>query len=133
MMFAAMDQFRTLWAEEIGGAPPILFNFMNNFYGMGGQPVGETMGFGCWRASAWASTPMRCTPSASMASTRWPWPTPSQRKRRILEAGAGPVLLDTITYRFSGHSPSDASSYRDQGRDRALAAARFADRLSRTT
>ncbi len=46
MMLAAMDQYRTLWPEEIGGAPPMLFNFMNNFYGMGGQPVGETMGFG---------------------------------------------------------------------------------------
>ena len=45
MMFAAMAQYRTLWPEEIGGAPPMLFNFMNNFYGMGGQPKGETMGF----------------------------------------------------------------------------------------
>ncbi|HSO70955.1 MAG TPA: transketolase C-terminal domain-containing protein, partial [Arachnia sp.] len=34
------------------------------------------------------------------------------RKRLILESGKGPVLTDTITYRFSGHSPSDASSYR---------------------
>ena len=24
------------------------------------------------------------------------------------------MLLDTLTYRFSGHSPSDASSYRDK-------------------
>ncbi|MCC7448378.1 MAG: dehydrogenase, partial [Anaerolineae bacterium] len=38
MMFAAMDQYHTLWDAAIGGAPPILFNFMNNFYGMGGQP-----------------------------------------------------------------------------------------------
>ena len=30
----------------------------------------------------------------------------------MLEAGQGPVLLDTVTYRFSGHSPSDASAYR---------------------
>ena len=30
----------------------------------------------------------------------------------MLEQGDGPVLLETITYRFSGHSPSDASSYR---------------------
>ncbi len=37
-----------------------------------------------------------------------------ERKRKILEAGRGPVLLDTVTYRFSGHSPSDASSYRDK-------------------
>ena len=45
MIFAAMDQYRTLWDEDLGGNPPILFNFMNNFYGMGGQPKGETMGF----------------------------------------------------------------------------------------
>ena len=48
--------------------------------------------------------------------------------------GDGPVLLDTVTYRFSGHSPSDASSYRDKERGRAVAAgrlrwSRFADDL----
>src|SRR5258708_39143219 len=43
MLFAAMDQYHTLWDDQIGGAPPILFNFLDNFYGMGGQPVGETM------------------------------------------------------------------------------------------
>jgi len=35
----------------------------------------------------------------------------------ITEAAAahgGPVLLDTLTYRYSGHSPSDADSYRTQ-------------------
>ena len=46
MNFAAMDQYRTLWDADLGGAPPILFNFMNNFYGMGGQPQGETLGHG---------------------------------------------------------------------------------------
>ncbi len=40
-----MDQYQTLWDKEIGGAPPVMFNFFNNFYGMGGQTVGETMGF----------------------------------------------------------------------------------------
>ena len=40
---AAMDQYRTLWDQEVGGAPPILFNFFNNFYGMGGQTSGEMM------------------------------------------------------------------------------------------
>jgi 2-oxoisovalerate dehydrogenase E1 component len=34
------------------------------------------------------------------------------RKKEILLEGRGPVLLDTLTYRISGHSPSDASSYR---------------------
>ncbi|KPK84776.1 MAG: dehydrogenase, partial [Bacteroides sp. SM23_62_1] len=36
------------------------------------------------------------------------------RKKQILEEKNGPVLLDTLTYRFSGHSPSDASSYRSR-------------------
>ena len=35
-----------------------------------------------------------------------------KRKKKILEEKNGPVLLDTLTYRFTGHSPSDASSYR---------------------
>jgi len=37
-----------------------------------------------------------------------------QRKRKLLEEKKGPVLLDTLTYRISGHSPSDASSYRSK-------------------
>src|SRR4029077_13225475 len=37
-----------------------------------------------------------------------------RRKREIIAQGDGPVLLDTVTYRYSGHSPSDASSYRDK-------------------
>jgi 2-oxoisovalerate dehydrogenase E1 component len=37
-----------------------------------------------------------------------------RRKKQIIAEGRGPVLLDTITYRISGHSPSDASSYRSK-------------------
>lgn len=114
MMFAAMDQYRTLWPEEMGGAPPMLFNFMNNFYGMGGQPKGETMGF-----DILARVGLGVNPEA-MHAERVDGYNPLavadaiERKRKILEAGRGPVLLDTVTYRFSGHSPSDASSYRDK-------------------
>jgi 2-oxoisovalerate dehydrogenase E1 component len=36
------------------------------------------------------------------------------RKKKVIARGDGPVLMDTVTYRFSGHSPSDASSYREK-------------------
>ena len=42
--FASMDQYRKLWDPALGGGLPIIFNCMDNFYGMGGQPWGETMG-----------------------------------------------------------------------------------------
>lgn len=114
MMFAAMDQYHTLWDAELGGAPPILFNFMNNFYGMGGQPVGETMGFGVL-----ARVGLGVNEDA-MHAERVDGYNPLavadaiERKKEILLAGRGPVLLDVITYRLVGHSTSDASSYRDK-------------------
>jgi len=37
-----------------------------------------------------------------------------KRKKELLAEGKGPILLDTVTYRISGHSPSDASSYRSK-------------------
>jgi len=112
MNFAAMDQYRTLWDAELGGAPPILLNFMNNFYGMGGQPQGETLGFGSLarvglgvNADAMHSERVDgYNPLAVADATR--------RKKALLLAGQGPAMLDVITYRYSGHSSSDASSYR---------------------
>ena len=44
MNFSAMGQYRSLWEEKMGGSPPLLFHVLNNFYGMGGQTTGETMG-----------------------------------------------------------------------------------------
>jgi 2-oxoisovalerate dehydrogenase E1 component len=112
MMMASMDQYRHLWPESAGGAPPILFNFFNNFYGMGGQTVGETMAFGVLaRVGAGVN-------EDNLHAERVDGYNPLAvadaivRKRKILEKGEGPVLLDTMTYRVSGHSPSDASSYR---------------------
>ncbi len=40
-----------------------------------------------------------------------------ERKNANCSQRAWPGLLDTVTYRFSGHSPSDASAYRDKGRN----------------
>ena len=45
MNFSAMDQFKTLWEEGRKGGLPIIFNVFDNFYGMGGQTMGETMAY----------------------------------------------------------------------------------------
>ena len=112
MNFAGMRQFDELWDESMRGGLPIIFNFMNNFYGMGGQTAGETMSF-----DALARVGAGVSPDA-MHAERVDGYNPLavvdavRRKRELLENGDGPVLLETVTYRFSGHSPSDASSYR---------------------
>lgn len=114
LSFATMDQFKTLWDKAHRGGLPLIMNFMNNFYGMGGQPVGETggmqilarMGAGLNPEQMHAERIDGYNPLAVIDAVA--------RKKEILERGEGPVLLDTVTYRFSGHSPSDASSYREK-------------------
>ncbi|MGA2764916.1 MAG: thiamine pyrophosphate-dependent enzyme [Spirochaetia bacterium] len=112
MMVAAMDQYRTLWPKEIGGAPPILFNFFNNFYGMGGQTMGETMGFRVLARIGAGVNPEQMHAERVDGYNPLAVADAIERKRKILQEGKGPVLLDVVTYRYSGHSPSDASSYR---------------------
>ena len=112
MMVAAMDQYRTLWPEDVGGAPPILFNFFNNFYGMGGQPMGETMSFGTLARVGLGVNPEGMHAERVDGYNPLAVADAIERKRKVLQEGRGPVLLDTVTYRFSGHSPSDASAYR---------------------
>jgi len=110
--FAAMDQFRKLWEGEMQGGLPVIINIMNNQYGMGGQTAGETMGYGiAARIGAGVNT-------EQMHAERVDGYNPLavidayKRKRKVIEEKRGPVLLDVLTYRYSGHSPSDASSYR---------------------
>ena len=112
--FATMDQYKTLWNGEYNGGLPLIFNFMNNLYGMGGQTMGETMGYGILaRIGAGVNPEM-------MHAERVDGYNPLavidafKRKKEILNEKNGPVLLDTLTYRISGHSPSDASSYRSK-------------------
>ncbi len=114
LCFATMDQFKELWEESHRGGLPYIMNFLNNFYGMGGQPYGETMGFKVLARLGAGLTPDQMhaervdgfNPLAVVDAIR--------RKKEIIARGEGPVLLDTVTYRFGGHSPSDASSYRDK-------------------
>ncbi len=112
LSFGAMDQYRNLWDKEIGGAPPFMLNIFNNFYGMGGQTSGETMGYG------YAARVGAGVNAENMHSERVDGFNPLavadavSRKKKILLKGEGPVFTETITYRITGHSPSDASSYR---------------------
>lgn len=112
--FATMDQFTELWDDDMKGGLPLIINIMNNQYGMGGQTCGETMGYGiAARIGAGVNEDQMhaervdgYNPLAVIDAYR--------RKRKIIEEKRGPVLLDVLTYRYSGHSPSDASSYRSK-------------------
>ena len=113
MTFAAMDQFKQLWSDEMKGGLPVIINIMDNQYGMGGQTRGETMGFDFAARIGAGVNP------AQMHAERVDGYNPLavidcyRRKKAILEKEKdGPVLIDVLTYRYSGHSPSDASSYR---------------------
>lgn len=114
MMFAAMDQYHTLWPRDVGGGPPILFNFFNNQYGMGGQTQGETMGYDLLARVGAGVNPSQMHCERVDGYNPLAVADAIARKKKILLEGKGPVLLDTVTYRISGHSPSDASSYRSK-------------------
>ena len=110
--FSAMDQFKALWEGDMKGGLPVIINIMNNQYGMGGQTCGETMGYnvaarigaGVNEEQMHAERVDGYNPLAVIDAYK--------RKRKIIDEKNGPVLLDILTYRYSGHSPSDASSYR---------------------
>ncbi|MCY1723569.1 thiamine pyrophosphate-dependent enzyme [Prolixibacteraceae bacterium Z1-6] len=114
LAFASMDQFTELWEGDMKGGLPLIVNIMNNQYGMGGQTCGETMGYdvaarigaGVNRDQMHAERVDGYNPLAVIDAYK--------RKKKILEEKRGPVLLDVLTYRYSGHSPSDASSYRSK-------------------
>lgn len=112
LCMATMDQYKTLWDEEHRGGLPLIMSFMNNFYGMGGQPDGETMGFGILARLGAGLNPEQMHAERVDGFNPLAVADSILRKKIVLARGEGPVLLDTITYRFSGHSPSDASSYR---------------------
>ena len=112
--FAAMDQFRTLWDDPYKGGLPIIFNFMNNQYGMGGQTTGETMGYDILARLGAGVNPDQMHAERVDGYNPLAVIDAFKRKKQVLEDKKGPVLLDTLTYRFSGHSPSDASSYRSK-------------------
>ena len=113
LVLSSMDQYKTLW-DDNPGYPPFLLNCFDNLYAMGGQPIGETMGYGlAARVGAGIN-------EKSMHTERVDGFNPlavadaTARQKELLLKGEGPAFLDTLTYRFSGHSPSDAMTYRSK-------------------
>ncbi|MFW6269671.1 MAG: thiamine pyrophosphate-dependent dehydrogenase E1 component subunit alpha, partial [Bacillota bacterium] len=110
--FAAMRQMKELWDEEYRGGLPIIFNFMDNQYGMGGQTAGETMAFdilarvgaGVNKEQMHAERIDGYNPLAVIEGVK--------RKKKLIKEKEGPILLDTLTYRLGGHSTSDSNAYR---------------------
>jgi 2-oxoisovalerate dehydrogenase E1 component len=111
---ATMDQYKKLWQEPYRGGLPLIINFVNNFYGMGGQTCGETMGYEFLARLGAGVNPEQMHAERIDGYNPLAVADAVLRKQEILAKGDGPVLLDTVTYRFSGHSPSDQGSYREK-------------------
>ncbi len=112
--FASMDQITKLWDDGHGVGMPILFNVFDNHYGMGGQTRGETMGFDMAARLGAGFNPEMMHAERVNGYDPLAVIDAVTRKKEILLAGRGPALLDVVTYRVSGHSPSDSSTYRTQ-------------------
>ena len=97
MNMAAMDQFTQLWEEGYNQGLPIIFNFFNNLYGMGGQTVGETMAYNILARIGAGINPDQMhaervdgyNPLAVIDAMR--------RKMALIAEGKSPILLDTLT------------------------------------
>ncbi len=109
---AGMGQLNTLWEGDMKGGLPVMFNIVNNQYAMGGQTVGETMGYDAPARMGAGFNPNQMHAERVDGYNPLAVIEAYGRKKELLEKGEGPVLLDVLTYRYAGHSPSDASSYR---------------------
>jgi len=114
MGFASMAQYDRLWDKAYRGGLPIIFNFMDNFYGMGGQPIGETAGFDRLARIGAAFNPANMHAEVVDGNNPLALAETYRRKLDLIASGEGPILLDVLCYRQSGHSPSDQSSYRER-------------------
>jgi 2-oxoisovalerate dehydrogenase E1 component len=110
--FAAMAQLKTLLDAEHRGGLPVIFFIVNNFYGMGGQTIGETMAYERLARIGAGINPENMHAQTIDGNNPLAVIDAMITARQHIESGDGPVLIDCQTYRLSGHSPSDASSYR---------------------
>ncbi|MHB1376524.1 MAG: alpha-ketoacid dehydrogenase subunit alpha/beta [Candidatus Humimicrobiaceae bacterium] len=110
MNFAAMDQYKNFWGYD--GGLPILFNFINNGYGMGGETNGETMAYQILARVGAGINPEQMHAESVDGYNIFAVIDAIKRKKELLLNGNGPALLDINTYRLGGHSTSDANTNR---------------------
>ena len=110
--FAAMDQYTQLWEDGYKGGLPVIFSMNNNCYGMGGQTRGETMAYDVLARLGAGVSPTQLHAERVDGYNVLAVIDAFKRKKAVVEKGEGPVLLDILTYRYSGHSTSDVNSYR---------------------
>jgi 2-oxoisovalerate dehydrogenase E1 component len=112
---SSMDQIKQLWDKDGvagDGGLPILFNVFNNFYAMGGQTQGETMAYDMVARMGAGVNPDQMHSERVNGYDPLAVIDAVSRKKALLLEGRGPALLDVVTYRTTGHSPSDSSTYR---------------------
>ena len=109
---SGMGQLTQLWEDDMKGGLPVMFNIFNNQYGMGGQTMGETMAYDAPARMGAGFNPNQMNSERVDGWNPLAVIDAYKRKRQLLLEGKGPCLLDVVTYRMSGHSPSDSSSYR---------------------
>lgn len=114
MNFASMAQMQKLWGDDKRGALPVLFFFTNNFYAMGGQTSGETMGWDRLSRIGAGINPNQMHAETIDGTNPLAVAEAVSRKREVLLAGEGPALLDVECYRYNGHSTTDANAYRSR-------------------
>lgn len=110
--FATMDQYKNLWSSPYNKRPPFMVNLMNNQYGMGGQTVGETMGYHIPARLAAGINPDNMFAERVNGQDVLATIDLIRRKKEIVLKGDGPVLNEIVTYRYNGHSSGDLESYR---------------------
>ena len=107
---SSMDQIRELWDKGFNEGLPILFNVFNNLR-HGGQTcakqcLGMLREFGAGvNAEAMHAELFNGYDPLSVIDA-------FGRQKALLLEGKGPALLEVVTYRTTGHSPSDSSTYR---------------------
>ena len=109
---AAMAQFQNGIMKRRFGVP-VIFGIINNQYGMSGQQCGEITGLDCLarRGAAYHIDALHAeiVDGMNVLAVR----DAASRAVRIARDGHGPVLLEFMTYRYTGHSLHDPAAYRD--------------------